>query len=85
MLAMTCSGGSTTPYGRSASTRSCGTNTSVRTTSSLAVPRMPSTSQLSATSTPSDASGTAMFSTRMPRSGSSHGNIVDMTVPRWTG
>ena len=29
MLAMTCSGGSITPYGRSASTRSCGTNTSV--------------------------------------------------------
>ena len=82
MLAMTCSGGSITPYGRSASTRSCGTNTSVSTTSSLAVPRMPRTSQLSATTTPSEASGTAMFSTRMPRSGSRNVNIVDITVPR---
>ena len=43
--------GSTTPYGRSASTRSSGTNTSSIVTSLLAV-RMPRVSQLSCTLTP---------------------------------
>ena len=52
MLTMTCSGGSITPYGRLASTRSSGTNTSSMTTSWLPVPRMPRVSQLSSTVTP---------------------------------
>ena len=81
MLAITCSGGSTTPYGRSASTRSSGTNTSSIVTSLLAVPRMPRVSQLSCTVTPGSLNGTAMLRTRSPRSGSSYGNIVDITVP----
>ena len=48
-LEITCKGGSITPYGRSASTLSSGTNTSSSTMSLLAVPRMPRVSQLSAT------------------------------------
>ena len=42
---------------------------------------MPSVSQFSRTVTPSLATGTAMFSTRRPCSGSSNANIVDSTVP----
>ena len=80
-LAMTCSGGSTTPYGRFASTFSSGTNTSERRMSLLAVPRMPRTSQVSMTVTPSAESGTATLSTRRPCSGSSRTNMVDMTDP----
>ena len=49
MLPITWSGGSTTPCGRLASTRSSGTKTSSSTTSLLAVPRMPSVFQLSST------------------------------------
>ena len=80
MLAMTWGGGSSTPYGRSASTRSSGTKTSSMVTSLLPVPRMPRASQLSWTVTPGP-NGTAMFSTRGPRSGSSYTNIVDITEP----
>ena len=50
-------------------------------TSWLPVPRMPRVSQLSATVTPSDANGTARFSTRCPRSGSSYVAMVDIAVP----
>ena len=85
MLPITCSGGSITPYGRLAATRSSGTNTSSRTMSLLAVPRIPRVSQLSRTVTPSLARGTAMLSTRRPCSGSSNPNIVDITVPWSTG
>ena len=80
MLQMTCSGGSTTPCGRSARIRSSGTNTSSIVTSLLAVPRMPIASHVSWTVTPSP-NGTAMLSTRRPRSGSSNVNIVDITAP----
>ena len=71
MLPITWSGGSMTPYGRLASTRSSGTKTSSSTMSLLAVPRMPRVSQLSSTLTPSEANGTARLSTRRPSSGSS--------------
>ena len=54
MLRMTCNGGSTTPCGRSASTRSSGTKTSFNSTSLLAVPRMPIASHVSTTWTPGD-------------------------------
>ena len=80
-MAITCSGGSTTPNGGSASTRSSGTKAPSTTVSLLAVPRIPSVSQVSSTRTRSSAIGTAMFSTRSPRSGSSEVNIVDITVP----
>jgi hypothetical protein len=81
MLAITWRGGSITPYGRLATTRSSGTKTSSMTMSLLAVPRMPSVSQLSRTVTPASAMGTAMFNTRRPCSGSSNANIVDIIVP----
>ena len=79
--AMTCSGGSRTPYGRSAMTFSSGTNTSSMVMSLLAVPRMPIVSHVSWTVTPGSLNGIAMLRTRRPRSGSSYGNIVDITVP----
>ena len=80
-LAITWSGGSSTPWGRSAVTRSSGTNTSSMVMSLLPVPRMPSVSQLSCTVTPGSAIGTDMLSTRRPWSGSSNGNNVTITVP----
>lgn len=81
MLTITWSGASISPKGRSASTRSWGTNTSVSTTSPLPVPRIPNVFQLSITSTPSLANGTDMFSTPRPRSGSRRANIVAITAP----
>ena len=81
LLRITWSGGSIRPWGRRASTRSSGTNTSTSSTSWLPVPRMPMASQVSSTVTPSDAMGTAMLSTIRPSSGSSNGNIVERTVP----
>ena len=68
---ITWNGGSSTPWGRLASTRSSGTNTSSITIELLPVPRMPIVSQSSRTVTPSAAIGTAMLSTRRPCSGSS--------------
>ena len=83
MLAMTWSGGSTTPHGRRASTLSSGTKTSSISTSWLAVPRMPRVSQLSRTVTPSARTGTAMLSTTGVPSSSST-NIVENTSPAGT-
>ena len=83
MLAITCSGGSTTPKGRRASTRSSGTKTSSMSTSWLPVPRIPSVSQLSCTVTPSARTGTAML--RTTGSGPSWStNIVENTSPTGT-
>ena len=81
MLRITWSGPSILPWGRRASTRSSGTNTSFSSMSWLPVPRIPSASHVSSTVTPSLATGTAMFSTMRPSSGSSYGNIVERTVP----
>ena len=83
MLAITCSGGSTTPNGRRARTFSSGTKTSWMSTSWLPVPRMPSVSQLSSTVTPSAFTGTAMFRTT-GSSPSSSTNIVENTSPTGT-
>ena len=80
MLAMTCSGGSTTPYGRFASTFSSGTNTSSRRMSwsrCRACRGCPGVYDRHA----SAESGTATLSTRLPCSGSSKANMVDMTDP----
>ena len=66
-----------------ASTLSAGTKTSSISTSWLAVPRMPSVSQLSRIRTPSARTGTAMLSTvGVPSSSSA--NIVENTFPTGT-
>ncbi len=84
LLMMTCSGPSTTPYGRRARILSSGTNTSSISTSWLPVPRIPSVSQLSSTVTPSAFTGTAMLSTTLSSPSASSTNIVEKTSPTGT-